>query len=491
MHIVHVSPEMAPFAKVGGLGDVVGSLPPAQARDGHQVTVALPAYQKVLSQLGLDPKAGRPVGYRIDGREVLGTVQETWHQGVRLLLVGRPEYFDRPGIYGDAAGSYWDNGERFGWFCGATLSALRDIPPAADVILAHDWPAALVPLFLRAHGYPDDPLEQTASAMVLHNVAHQGIFPGDLAARFAIPPLYGGEDGIEALGALSFLKTGVSLATVVITVSPTYAKEILWPGYGEGLEELLLSRGDDLHGILNGLDVEAWNPATDTALPRPFSAADLSGKADSKRALQQELGLRVDAALPVFGMVSRIDPQKGVDLVEQVAPFLVERQAQVVVLGTGQRRLIEPLLGLASLWRQSVAIVERFDEALAHRIYGGSDYFLMPSRFEPCGLGQMVALRYGALPIVRRTGGLADTVSDLDEHPASGTGFVFEHADVSGLSWACERALRLFAEGPRAIDRVRRRGMEQDFSWDHSARIYDHVLERAALREKRRVLLEY
>ncbi len=491
MHIVHVSPEMAPFAKVGGLGDVVGSLPSAQARDGHQVTVALPAYQKVLSQLGLDPKGGRPVGYRVDDREVLGTVQETWHQGVRLLLVGRPEYFDRPGIYGDAAGSYWDNGERFGWFCGATLSALRDIPPAADVILAHDWPAALVPLFLRAHGYPDDPLEQTASAMVLHNVAHQGIFPGDLAARFAIPPLYGGEDGIEALGALSFLKSGVSLATVVITVSPTYAKEILWPGYGEGLEELLLSRGDDLHGILNGLDVEAWNPATDTALPRPFSAADLSGKADSKRALQQELGLRVDAALPVFGMVSRIDPQKGVDLVEQVAPFLVERQAQVVVLGTGQRRLIEPLLGLASLWRQSVAIVERFDEALAHRIYGGSDYFLMPSRFEPCGLGQMVALRYGALPIVRRTGGLADTVSDLDEHPASGTGFVFEHADASGLSWACERALRLFAEGPRAIDRVRRRGMEQDFSWDHSARIYDHVLERAALREKRRVLLEY
>ena len=491
MHIVHVSPEMAPFAKVGGLGDVVGSLPPAQARDGHQVTVVLPAYQRILAQLGLDPRAGRPVGYRFDGREVMGTAQETWHQGVRLLLVGRPEYFDRPGIYGDAGGSYWDNGERFGWFCGATLSALRDIPPAADVILAHDWPAALIPVFLRAHGYPDDPLEQTASAMMLHNVAHQGIFPGDLAARFAIPPLYTGEDLLESAGAMSFLKAGVAMATVVITVSPTYAKEILWPGYGEGLENLLLSRGDDLLGILNGLDVEAWNPANDTALPRPFSAADPSGKAEVKRALQHELGFRADPALPVFGMVSRIDPQKGVDLVEQVAPFLVERQAQVVVLGTGQRRLIEPLLGLASLWRQSVAVVERFDEALAHRIYGGSDFFLMPSRFEPCGLGQMAALRYGTLPIVRRTGGLADTVTDLDEHPETGTGFVFEHADASGLSWACERALRLFAEGPRALDPVRRRGMEQDFSWDHSARLYDHVLERAALREKRRVLLEY
>ncbi|MCU0231242.1 MAG: glycogen synthase [Acidobacteria bacterium] len=491
MHIVHVSPEMAPFAKVGGLGDVVGSLPPAQARDGHQVTVVLPAYQKVLAQLGLDSRGGRPVGYRIDGREVTGTVQEIWHQGVRLLLVGRPEYFDRPGIYGDAGGSYWDNGERFGWFCGAALSALRDVPPAADVILAHDWPAGLVPVFLRAHGVPDDPLEQTASAMVLHNVAHQGLFPGDLAARFGIPPLYLGEDALESAGAISFLKGGVALATIVITVSPTYAREILWPGYGEGLEELLLARGDDLHGILNGLDVDGWNPATDTALPRSFSAEDPSGKAAVKAALQQELGFRVDSNLPLFGMVSRIDPQKGVDLVEQVAPLLVERSGQIVVLGTGQRRLIEPLLGLAAMWRQSVAVVERFDEPLAHRIYGGSDFFLMPSRFEPCGLGQMAALRYGTLPIVRRTGGLADTVVDLDEHPEAGTGFVFEHADAAGLSWACERALRLFAEGPRALEPIRRRAMELDFSWDRSARVYDHVLERAALREKRRVLLEY
>lgn len=491
MHIVHVSPEMAPYAKVGGLGDVVGSLPPAQARDGHQVTVVLPGYQRVLSALGLDPRSGRAISYRFDGQEVRGTVQETSHEGVRLVLVCRPEYFDRAGIYGEDGHSYADNGERFAWFSGAALSALRDIPPAADVVLAHDWPAALVPVFLRVHAYPDDPLEQTASAMVLHNVAHQGIFPAELARKLAIPSRFLEPDTLESLGAVNFLKGGVSFATVVITVSPTYAGEILWPGYGEGLEEALLARGDDLHGILNGLDVGLWNPATDDFLPRPFSADDLAGKTGAKRALQQELGFRVDPALPLFGMVSRIDPQKGVDLVEYVAPLLVEENAQIVVLGTGQRRLLEPLLGLAAMWRQSVAVVERFDEPLAHLIYGGSDFFLMPSRFEPCGLGQMVSLRYGTIPIVRRTGGLADTVVDVDEHPERGTGFVFEHADAAGLSWACDRAMRLFSKGPRAVDEVRRRGMAEDFSWDHSAKIYDHVLERAALREKRRVLLDY
>lgn len=488
MHIVHVTPEMTPFAKVGGLGDVVGSLPPAQARDGHQVTVVLPGYAPVLAARGLSSRAGRPVAYRIDGQDVWGSVHEFHHEGVRVLLICQPEFFDRPAVYGTSQGSYWDNGLRYAWFSGAALSTLRETVPAPDVILTHDWPTAILPVLLRAHTFADDPLEQTATALIIHNVAHQGVFPLELARRLDIPDLYLDVDGLEALGAVNFLKGGIYNSSLVVTVSPTYAREILWREYGEGLESALLSRGTDLVGILNGLDVAAWNPETDPHLPQTYHAEDLSGKTAAKEALQSELGLDTDPAKPLFGMVSRIDPQKGIDLVEHVAPWLVDQNAQVVVLGTGQHRLIEPLHGLASIWRRSVAVIERFDERLAHRIYAGADFFLMPSRFEPCGLGQMVALRYGTLPIVRRTGGLADTVTDLEENGGTGTGFVFEHADPGGLMWACSRALRVFRQNPEVLDQMRRRGMQEDFSWDHSARLYDKILDRASQREKRRVL---
>lgn len=489
MHIAHLAPEMIPFVKVGGLGDVVGSLPPAQARDGHQVTVVLPGYGPVLWSQGLQHRNGTPVSARYDGVEIRGVVHTIEHEGVRVLLLAQDGLFGRSGIYGGPEGSYGDNGLRFAWFCAAALEALRETAPAPDVILAHDWPAALAPLLLRALPGADDPLEGTASVMVVHNLAHQGIFPLELARKLEIPDLFLDSDGLEALGAMNFLKGGILGASVVITVSPTYSKEIVWPDYGEGLDQALLSRGDDLIGILNELDVGEWDPAADPRLAAAFDSHHLSGKAVCKAALQRELGLREGAEHPLFGVVSRLDPQKGIDLVEVVAPWLVEQKAQLVVLGAGQHRLIEPLVGLAGLWRQSVAVAERFDEGLAHRIYAGSDFFLMPSRFEPCGLGQMVSLRYGALPIVRRTGGLADTVRDLDEHPDDGNGIVFEHADPGGLRWACDRALRLFREDQDGLDDLRRRGMMEDFSWDRSARTYDKVLDRAVLRERRRVLL--
>ncbi len=488
MHIAHVAAEMSPFVKVGGLGDVVGSLPLAQVRDGHQVTVVLPGYGPLLWSQGLQGRTGAPVAARYDGVPIRGEVHHLEQQGARVLVLAQDALFGRSGIYGGPGGSYGDNGLRFAWFCAAALEALRETAPAPDVILAHDWPAALAPVLLRALPHADDPLDGAASVMVVHNLAHQGIFPLELARKLEIPDLFLDVDGLEALGAMNFLKGGILSASVVVTVSPTYAKEVVWPDYGEGLEQALLSRGDDLVGILNGLDVVEWDPGSDPRLPALFDSRRLSGKGVCKAALQRELGLREGAEHPLFGMVSRLDPQKGIDLVEMVAPWLVEQSAQLVVLGAGQHRLIEPLVGLAAMWRQSVAVVERFDEGLAHRIYAGSDFFLMPSRFEPCGLGQMVALRYGALPIVRRTGGLADTVRDLDEHPEEGNGIVFEHADPGGLQWACDRAVRLYREDQARLSALRRRGMMEDFSWDRSARTYDRVLERAALRERRRVM---
>ncbi|UCF66410.1 MAG: glycosyltransferase, partial [Acidobacteriota bacterium] len=272
------------------------------------------------------------------------------------------------------------------------------------------------------------------------------------------------------------------------TVSPTYARQIVWPEQGHGLDQQLRARGADLSGILNGLDVEKWNPARDPLIPTRFTAEDLAGKRECKAVLQRELGLREQADLPLFGLVSRVDHQKGIDLVGGVAPFLVEQGAQLVVLGSGQRALLEPLQSLARAWRQSVAVSEGVDDQLAHRIYAGSDFFLMPSRFEPCGLGQMIALRYGTIPLVHRTGGLADTVTDVDESPDRGNGLVFDVPDAAGLRWASERALTIFRDDRGRLEPIRQRAMRVDFSWDHSASAYDRVLSRAVAVERRRVL---
>ncbi len=284
------------------------------------------------------------------------------------------------------------------------------------------------------------------------------------------------------------LKAGIVFSSFVVTVSPTYAREIVWPHRGEGLHRELHARGGDLVGILNGLDTETWDPASDPLLPARYDAGDLTGKGVCKRELQRSLGLSVDAARPVLAMVSRIDRQKGIPLVADVAPWLVEQGAQFVLLGSGDPELLAPLEKIARTWRQSVAVIPAFDEALAHRIYAGADFFVMPSLFEPCGLGQMVAMRYGTPPIVRRTGGLADTVTDLETGDGSGTGFVFDHPDSAALRWACGRALAVFRGPAGAIEDLRRRGMAQDFSWTGPAARYGRLVERASRRERHRVL---
>ncbi len=486
MHIVHVAPEMAPYAKVGGLGDVAAALPVAQAREGHRVSVVLPGYHRVMESRGLWPDVAMRVPYRIAGEELTGTVHRFDHRGVDVYVLWHPRFFDRPGIYGESSGSYQDNADRFGWFCGAAINLARALDPAPDVFVCHDWPAALAPVFLRAHPVPDDPLAHAASVFVIHNLAHQGVFPAATAARLGLPGLWTHR---AAAGAnINLLRAVIRAATLLVTVSPTYAQQILAPAHGRGLDGDLRARSTDLFGILNGLDVETWDPATDALLPATYHADDLSGKAECKRDLQRALGFRVDPSLPLFGTVSRIDAQKGIDLIGDAAPRLVERNAQVVVLGTGQPALLDRLQSLASFWKQSVAVVERFDEEAAHRIYAGSDFFLMPSRFEPCGLGQLVALRYGTPPVVHRTGGLADTVRDADVRPDDGNGFAFDVPDAEGLAWACGRAMRTFAEAPAQLAALRDRGMREDLSWTRSAREHLGVCELAVRRERRRVM---
>ncbi len=475
MHIAHVAPEMAPLAKAGGLGDVVGSLPAAQARDGHEVTVALPAYGFVLDRLGLRGAPRRYVNVPLPWGDVAGAVIETNYGGVRLLLLVHDAYYDRAAIYGGAQGSYGDNGMRFAWFSAAALEALRGLARPPDAVIAHDWPTGLVPVLLHSR----DPRADVVSAIVIHNLAHQGVFPLGFIRSFGVADRFVSAHGIEALGFANLLKGAIFAANVVITVSPTYAREIVTPAYGEGLDFALRERAGDLRGILNGIDMAGWDPSRDPALPVPYDAGDEAGKAACKAALQRELGLRPAPDAPLFGIVSRLDRQKGIDFIEGVAPGLVHAGGQLALLGTGQQDLVYGLRGLAHTWPDSVAVVEKFDDALARRIYAGSDFFLMPSRFEPCGLGQMVALRYGTLPVARRTGGLADTVRDADEHGDDANGFLFEHANADGLRWACGRALHLYQHDPARLRRLRLGGMREDFSWDRSARAYDAALTQA------------
>ncbi len=488
MHIVHVAPEMTPYAKVGGLGEVLGSLPVAQRRAGHRVTVILPGYHRVMDSASLWGETWGETRYLAGGQDLSGSLHRFDHEGVDVFAVWQPHFFDRKGIYGEAHGSFEDNADRFGWFSGAALNAARQLQPAPDVIVSHDWPSALVPVYLRAHPQPDDPLAHAASIFVIHNLAHQGVFPRGSAARLNLPELWLDQDGLGSGAQLNFVKGAIRAATLLVTVSPTYARQILTPAHGRGLDADLRARSNDLFGILNGLDTDTWNPETDPHLPARYDRDDLSGKLECKLALQRDLGLRVDVDLPLFGMVSRIDAQKGIDLVGGAAPDLVARSAQIVILGTGQPSLLDGLRGLASHWQQSVSVIETFDEIVAHRIYAASDFFMMPSRFEPCGLGQLVALRYGTPPIAHRTGGLADTVFDADASPGRGNGFVFEVPDAEGLRWAGERALAMFGEDAARLSRLRRRGMEQDLSWDRSSEEHERVLELAVTRERGRIM---
>lgn len=487
MHIAHIAPEMVPFAKVGGLGDVIGALPRAQVGRGHRVSVVIPGYRWLLDDPQRRGAAAPKVAFHYAGRDIVGVVRSWEHEGVRVIALEQPELFDRAAVYGEGGQSYPDNGLRFGWFAGAALAALAAEDPVPDVVFAHDWPTALAPVFLRTHASVREPLGGAATVQAIHNLAHQGVYPLELARGFSIPEPYLGDAGVGSIGGLmNMLKGGILAATRVLTVSPTYAREILGPAYGEGLESVLAVREPELAGILNGIDVDAWNPATDPHLPRRYSLGDPSGKAECKAALQHELGLRERADLPLFGIVSRIDRQKGIDLIAEAAPRLVELEAQLVVLGTGVPGMLHSLHGLADIWKQSVAVVERFDEPLAHRIYAGSDFFLMPSRFEPCGLGQLVAMRYGTLPVVRRTGGLADTVTDLDTDPDRGTGFSFEDPIGLALQETCERAVHAFLHDGETLGSARRRAMAEDPSWDHSAAVYDRLIEEAVTAESQR-----
>jgi starch synthase len=460
MKILSVCAEYAPYAKTGGLADAVTGLTDVLAARGHDIRVLLPRYAH-LAPASQDAQ-------RIDGEKFRYVALTARDKTPRVYLLELPELVSG-GIYtGDdrEAGRFLKLAEG-----AALLPAALDWQP--DVLHCHDWHAALAPAFQAAHGL------SVPTVLTLHNIGYQGVFRLKVLAQngFAsLEPLL----PIDALagGFVNFLRAGVTAAAAITTVSPTYAKEILTSEFGMGLEDLLAARKDDLTGILNGVDYATWSPESDPLLPYPYDAENLAGKGRLKDELAARLGLAPDKHAPLLGVVSRLVPQKGIDLLlAAMPPLLRETRASFALLGSGESAYTAELKATAAAQPNRVSFTEGYDEALAHRILAGSDIVLVPSRYEPCGLTQLYALRYGSIPVVRATGGLADTIRHFDPVTGAGTGAVFRDADVGGLLWATRRALEWYAE-PSARSRIIANAMRADFSWHKQVPAYEAVYRR-------------
>ncbi|MDR3671734.1 MAG: glycogen synthase GlgA [Holophaga sp.] len=476
MRILHVATELFPYVKVGGLADVLAALPAAQRSLGADARVLLPGFPALIQGIpGLEPAfAGADLMGLGPARCLLGRTGN----GVPIYLLDCPALFDRPG------GPYEESGDSHRKF-GALALAAADLAMAGDnqgwrpeLVQAHDWQAGLVPALLAQRG-----ADRPRTVMTIHNLAYQGLYPRALLPELGLDPSCFHPGGVEFYGKINFLKAGLAYADRITTVSPTYAAEIQLPAGGAGLDGLLAQRSRDLSGILNGVDYRVWNPATSPHLEVHFDSRLMSARKINKNLLQRAMGLEETADVPLFAVISRLAEQKGLDLVLENIAYLIQLNAQLLVLGTGAPELESGFHAAALAHPGQVAVDLGFDEGLAHRILAGADVVLVPSRQEPCGLTQLYALRYGALPLVRRTGGLADTVVDADAQSmmdGTATGFVFNEPNSWILGETIGRACQLYRQDPKAWLRIQRRAMAQDFGWESAAReyldLYRHLL---------------
>lgn len=475
MKVAYLSAEVAPYAKTGGLGDVAGALPGYLRQIGVDCRVFMPRYGTMDPAREFRHHMSVPMG----GHALYFVVDEGQHaNGTPVYYIEHEELFgSRFGIYGDRFGEFGDNGYRFAAFCRAALEAFQHLDWWPDVIHAHDWHTGPAMAYAAEVFHPRDPRSQAGRVFTIHNQAYQGWQGKSWLDSAGLPWETYHLGGLEHQGTVNLLKAGIQFASRVTTVSPSYANEICTRAGGFGLESTLQYRRDDLIGILNGIDMDEWDPANDEHLRGvSFHAGDLRPKAEAKLALQQEVGLEENGNVCLIGMVTRLVAQKGIELLVGAAETLMARPCQVVVLGSGSSGYENALRELQQRYPGKFSAQIRFDNGLAHRIEAGADAFVMPSNYEPCGLNQMYSLRYGTLPIVRRTGGLADTVADLDEH-AEGTGFVFDEFEPWALMQTIDRAFRWFYDNPEGWHWARVRAMSIDNSWTRSAEKYRDVYQ--------------
>ncbi len=478
MKVVLIASEAVPFSKTGGLADVAGALPRALAALGHEVTLISPRYRQVLPGAPILEATGLSIRVPIGSKAVGGRLLAAEIPGGVGVVIDQPSYFDRDGLYGIDGKDYLDNSERFAFFARGAIEAVKAMGLRPDVLHLHDWQTGPIPGFLRGP-YRDDPsLRGCGTVLTIHNLAYQGVFPREHVALTGLAD----SPRIVSDGRLNFLKAGIAFADLLTTVSPTYAKEVQTPAFGCGLDGLLRERSADLRGLLNGIDTTLWNPADDVQLACRFDAETFeAGKAGCKALLQRRLGLPERPEVPLFAQIGRLDPQKGWELLAGVTDDLLAQDVQLVVLGQGLPVYHELLDRLSNRHSGRLRAVLEFAPSLAHQIEAGADFLLMPSLYEPCGLNQLYSLRYGTVPIVRATGGLADTVVDATPvtlRDGSATGFAFREASPDPFWQAILRALTLWRDRP-SFRRLVRAGMAGDWSWDRSARSYTRVYEEA------------
>jgi starch synthase len=485
MRILFATAEVAPIAKTGGLGDVCGSLPKALRRLGHDIVMFMPLYRQArewFAQYGVEPEeAIAPTQITWANWSAQATVWRTElpESDIPLYLVANEHFFSRDAIYSPRADGYDDGVERYAFFCRAVINACEILGLSFDVVHAHDWHAALLPLYLHAGLHGSDSFHGARSVFTIHNLNYQGLAPGDRFAATGLHSRYFAPDAMEHFGQVNLMKGAIITADQVTTVSPTYAREIQTPPHGAGLDGVLRSLSFKLSGILNGIDAEQWDPATDPHIASHFERGRLNGKNLSKRALLRTLNLRYKARTPLLAFVSRLVDQKGVDLLIASLPQMLRAGAQAVILGSGEARYEDALAAIVAQHPDSCRARLRFDSIFAHQIYAGADMLLVPSLYEPCGLSQMYALRYGTLPVVRLTGGLADTVVPYDGTNAeAANGFGFLRAGAADLYTATWLGMLNYRE-PKTWRALQDNGMAADHSWSRSAEQYDFVYRRA------------
>lgn len=475
MKILFAASECVPFVKTGGLADVVGALAPVLAKAGHDVRVMVPMYAAIPAQW--QEKMAHVVDFEVQlgWRRQYAGIELLEQDGVKWYFIDNKYYFGRPYIYGLGGDEY----ERFGFFCRAVLNALPLLGFAPDILHAHDWQSGMIPALLRVQ-YDHLPFySQIKTLYTIHNLQYQGIFGvKEVQDILGLGDSLWTDDKLECFGCANFMKAALVYADAVTTVSPSYAEEIQTAYYGERLDGLLRARRSSLFGILNGIDMKDYDPENDPHIQKNYSVQDMGGKAECKRALQEKLGLEIKPDVPLIGMVGRLSNQKGLDLVDYVVSSLMNLDVQLAVLGMGDSRYVNLFSWAEGHYHGRVAARFTMDNVLAHQIYAGSDMFLMPSQFEPCGLSQMISLRYGAVPIVRETGGLRDTVLSYNEQMGEGNGFSFFNYNAHDMLHTIERAVKYYSAEKDTWEILQKRGMAGDYSWDQSAGKYLALYEK-------------
>jgi starch synthase len=471
--VLFLSPEVTPFAKSGGLADVAGSLPLSLKRLKVDVRIAMPFYRAVMEENFKKKVLIKDLVVPLGAEKLNTNIFETLLEDIPVYLIERDDMYDRPYLYGNKRGDFYDNIERFCFFCHSSLRLSEDLDFTPDIIHCNDWQTGIVPALLKGPYSTSRALFNSSSLFTIHNMGYQGIFPREKLPVTGLPETgFFHPEGLEYWGKISLLKAGIVYSDAITTVSPTYAMEIQTPAYGMGMEGILRERSRSLYGILNGVDYNKWDPSRDNHLAFCYSKKSISGKTLCKEALIKEMGLDPSINnLPLLGLVSRLDSQKGLDILVKTLDNILNLDVGMVILGSGDKGIQDAFRKAAEQHKGRMAIYIGFNEPLAHRIMAGIDLILIPSRYEPCGLTQMYALRYGTIPLVRATGGLNDTIEPFDEKTSKGNGFKFVPYDTKALLEQLELAIRIFRD-KMVWKRLMANGMSMDFSWDNSAKAY-------------------